>query len=141
MQSRVIPAKLRPGDKIQVVAPSSLFPLTAEMESTIRHRVQDELGLNLTFSEGSSLVPDSLGSTSIKARVADLHQAFSDPTIQGVFTFIGGYNSNELLPYLDWDLFQRFPKVLCGYSDITALRVSLKKLANAFYNSHASGFV
>jgi muramoyltetrapeptide carboxypeptidase len=121
MLSRVIPSKLRPGDTVQVVAPSSLFMLPADMELTIRRRIQDELGLHLTFSVGSSLVPDALGSTSIQARVDDLHRAFSDPQIQGIFTFIGGYNSNELLPYLDWELFRRFPKVLCGYSDITAL--------------------
>ncbi|MFI6792971.1 LD-carboxypeptidase [Nonomuraea sp. NPDC050383] len=39
-----------------------------------------------------------------------------------VLTVIGGYNSNELLPFLDWELIRAHPKILCGYSDITALQ-------------------
>lgn len=35
---------------------------------------------------------------------------------------IGGFNSNELLPHLDWDLIAAHPKVFCSYSDITALQ-------------------
>ncbi|MDO8444395.1 MAG: LD-carboxypeptidase, partial [bacterium] len=34
---------------------------------------------------------------------------------------IGGYNSNQLLRHIDWDLIKKNPKVFCGYSDITAL--------------------
>ena len=38
-----------------------------------------------------------------------------------VITVIGGFNSNQLLRYLDYDLIKKNPKILCGYSDITAL--------------------
>jgi len=54
--------------------------------------------------------------------VADLHAAFADPEVAAVLTVIGGYNSNELLPHLDWDLIAANPKVFCGFSDITALQ-------------------
>ena len=37
----------------------------------------------------------------------------------GILTALGGFNSNELLPHLDWDLTAQNPKVFCGYSDIT----------------------
>ena len=50
-----------------------------------------------------------------------MHEAFADPQVAGILTVIGGYNSNELLPFLDWDLIAANPKILCGYSDITAL--------------------
>ena len=49
------------------------------------------------------------------------HQT-ADPDVAAVLTVIGGFNSNELLPYLDWDLIAANPKVLCGFSDITALQ-------------------
>lgn len=39
----------------------------------------------------------------------------------GVLTVIGGFNSNQLLRYTDWSIIQQNPKILCGYSDITAL--------------------
>lgn len=121
MQSRMISPKLRPGDTVCVVAPASLFELTPDKPAIIAERIEGELGLRLTFSEGCSLSRDVLGSTPIEARVADLHRAFLDPDVAGLLTFIGGYNSNELLPYLNWELFRRHPKVLCGFSDITAL--------------------
>ena len=54
-------------------------------------------------------------------RVADIHEAFADKNVKAVFTIIGGANSNQLLPYLDYDLIKANPKVFCGFSDITAL--------------------
>ncbi|MFV8214705.1 S66 family peptidase, partial [Streptococcus pluranimalium] len=61
------------------------------------------------------------GSASIESRVADLHAAFKDQTVDGILATIGGFNSNELLPYLDYALIARHPKVICGYSDTTAV--------------------
>ncbi len=54
-------------------------------------------------------------------RVADLHEAFADPEIEGVFCTRGGWGSAELLPLLDADLVRANPKVFCGYSDHTSL--------------------
>jgi muramoyltetrapeptide carboxypeptidase LdcA involved in peptidoglycan recycling len=79
------------------------------------------MGLTLTFGEHVD-EDDGFRSASIEHRVADLHAAFADPDVAGILTVIGGYNSNELLPYLDFDLIAANPKVLCGYSDITALQ-------------------
>ena len=45
--------------------------------------------------------------------------------MNGILTVIGGFNSNELLPYLDWDLIGGNAKVFCGYSDITALQIAI----------------
>ena len=38
-----------------------------------------------------------------------------------IITVNGGFNSNQLLRYLDYDLIKANPKIFCGYSDITAL--------------------
>lgn len=79
-----------------------------------------ELGLTLTFGDHVD-EDDRFRSSPIASRVDDLHAAFADPQVDGIITVIGGFNSNELLPYLDWELIGGRPKVLCGYSDITAL--------------------
>lgn len=80
-------------------------------------------GLGLTLTYGAHLgESDDFESSSIPSRIADLHDAFADPAVAGIITAIGGYNSNELLPYLDWDLIRANPKVFCGFSDITALQ-------------------
>jgi muramoyltetrapeptide carboxypeptidase len=54
-------------------------------------------------------------------RVADLHAAFLDNTIDGVFCTRGGWGSAELLPLLDAELVRAHPKVFVGYSDHTSL--------------------
>ena len=51
----------------------------------------------------------------------DIHDAFADRNVKAVFTIIGGANSNQLLPYLDYNLIKANPKIFCGFSDITAL--------------------
>jgi muramoyltetrapeptide carboxypeptidase LdcA involved in peptidoglycan recycling len=79
------------------------------------------MGLTLTFGEHVD-EDDQFRSGSVEHRVADLHAAFADPAVAGILTVIGGFNSNELLPHLDFDLVAAHPKVLCGYSDITALQ-------------------
>jgi muramoyltetrapeptide carboxypeptidase len=54
-------------------------------------------------------------------RVADLHAAFADPSIEGIFCTRGGWGSAELMPLLDAALVQANPKVFVGYSDHTSL--------------------
>jgi muramoyltetrapeptide carboxypeptidase len=54
-------------------------------------------------------------------RADDLNRMFADDRIAGIFCYTGGWGSPRVLPYLDYDLIARKPKVLIGYSDITAL--------------------
>lgn len=74
----------------------------------------------MSFSQ-HYLEHDLLNSASIESRVADLHAAFADDSVDAILATIGGFNCNELLPYLDYELIARHPKVFCGYSDTTAL--------------------
>ncbi len=76
----------------------------------------------LTVTEGKHIRDiDASGSTSIEHRVDDLHAAFSDPKVRALICIRGGWNCNQLLPFLDYDLIKSHPKILCGFSDITAL--------------------
>jgi len=52
-------------------------------------------------------------------RAEDLMNAFKDPTIKGIFTCIGGDESIRMLPYIDFDVIRKNPKVFIGYSDTT----------------------
>ena len=75
-----------------------------------------------------------LSSSSIKSRVADLHAAFADDSVDAILATIGGFNSNELLPYIDYDLIAKHPKIICGYSDSTAfLNAIFAKTGNLTY--------
>jgi muramoyltetrapeptide carboxypeptidase len=117
----LFPPKLHAGDEIRVVAPSrSMSIITQETQQNANQRFS-QLGLKLTFGKHIH-ESDDFASTSIEARVDDLHAAFRDQNVKAVFTVIGGFNSNQLLDSLDWELIKMNPKILCGYSDITALQ-------------------
>jgi muramoyltetrapeptide carboxypeptidase LdcA involved in peptidoglycan recycling len=74
----------------------------------------------VTFGEHVELI-DDFASSSVEARLDDLHHAFADPDVDAILTVIGGFNSNQLLNGIDYDAIRSHPKVLCGFSDITAL--------------------
>ena len=121
MPAPVIPPKLRRGDEIRVIAPSrSLSIIPEEQHATSAQRMA-ELGLRVSFGKHVR-ERDEFNSSSVASRVADLHEAFEDPSVRGVLTIIGGFNANQLLRHIDWRLVARHPKVFCGYSDITALQ-------------------
>jgi len=114
------PAKLSQGSGMRVIAPArSLALLSEETQNNANKRIT-EIGLTLSFGEHVR-ERDAFISSSIQSRVADIHAGFLDPSVQYLSTVIGGYNSNQLLSYLDYDLIRTHPKIFCGYSDITAL--------------------
>jgi len=116
----MFPKKLKAGDEVRVIAPAmSLAIISKETREIANKRIED-LGLKLTFSKHVEEM-DDFASSSIELRIEDLHEAFSDKNVKAVFTVIGGFNSNQLLKYIDWDLIKNNPKIISGYSDITAL--------------------
>ena len=58
-------------------------------------------------------------------RAAALHSLFQDPEVEAILAVRGAYGCMEMLPYLDFDLISKYPKPLIGFSDVTALLVTL----------------
>lgn len=116
----VIPSKLKIGDEIRIIAPSRSLSLLKEETLNLAKENLEKKGYKVTFSKKCKEC-DMFMSSSVKSRVEDIHQAFKDKKVKAILTVIGGFNSNELLPYLDYKLIKNNPKILCGYSDITAL--------------------
>lgn len=115
-----IPAKLNEGDLVRVIAPASSLSIISDESKRIAMQNIESLGLKVSFGDNVNEVND-FKSSSIQSRIRDLHDAFSDENVKGIFTAIGGFNSNQLLKYIDWKLIENNPKILCGYSDITVL--------------------
>ncbi len=116
----VFPKKLVKGDFVRVVAPAkSLFVVNKEIVKIAKKRLE-KLGLTITFGK-NVFKSNFFNSSSIKARVEDLIEAFTDKKITAIFAAIGGYNSNQLLDFIDWKIIKNNPKIFCGFSDITAL--------------------
>lgn len=113
--------KLKKGDHIRVVSPSSSIEHIGGFDANVRAKEKlEELGFDVSFSS-NYFEHDLFDSASIASRVEDLHEAFLDSSVDAVLATIGGFNCNELLPYLDYDLIAQNPKIFCGYSDTTAL--------------------
>lgn len=114
------PNKLQPGDGIRIIAPSRSMSILSDEVKSIANRKLSAFGFKVTFGRHVDEV-DITVSPSIESRIEDLHDAFRDKNVKGILTVIGGFNCNQLLDYIDWDLIKNNPKVFCGYSDITAL--------------------
>ncbi len=121
----ISPRRLRAGDQVRVVAPSRSRAMVTEHDNSalIAERFA-AMGLGLSFGAHVD-ERDRRDSSPVASRVEDLHAAFADDSVAAVLSVIGGFNSNELLPYLDWDLIGAHPKIFCGFSDVTALQIAI----------------
>lgn len=117
----IFPKKLKVGDQIRILSPSqSLVVISQGLRALANERLH-RLGLKITFGQHVE-ENDPFSSATVASRVEDLHNAFLDPNVKGILTAIGGHNSNTILAELDYKLIRSHPKILCGYSDITALQ-------------------
>lgn len=119
--NKIIPSKLKSGDEIRVIAPVRSLSIISKDQRVISIKNFQKLGLNVTFGKHVE-EKDEFVSSSIESRLEDLHDAFKDKNVKGIFTVIGGFNSNQLLKFIDYTLIKNNPKILCGYSDVTALQ-------------------
>lgn len=120
----MLPNRLAPGDEIRVIAPSTSMALVKGKQVEFAIERLTRLGFQVTFGKNVE-DHDEFYSTSIEQRIEDLHDAFQSSKVKGILTALGGYNSNQLLKYIDYDLIKKNPKVFCGYSDITALQAAI----------------
>lgn len=116
----MIASKLKLGGEVRVIAPSR--NLTEVWQDAHHHAVDfwSKEGFKLTFSKNCREI-GKFHSSSIKSRVEDIHEAFRDPNVKAIISGLGGFNANQLLRRLDYDLIAEHPKIICGFSDITAL--------------------
>jgi len=137
----IYPKKLKPGDEIRVIAPSRSMAIITEESKSIANKRFKELGLKVSFGKHIYEI-DDFNSSSVASRLDDLHAAFADPNVKGILTVIGGFNSNQLLQEIDWELIRGNPKVFCGFSDITVLNNSILAKAGlvTYSGAHYSTF-
>lgn len=120
------PPALKPGDTVSCITPST-FVVNPETRLQAE-RIVTALGLKPKFSENAGKRWGYLGG-SVEERVADLHAAFRDKETKAVFCVRGGYGAAMLLDRIDFNLIRRNPKILLGYSDITALHLGIHQTA------------
>lgn len=118
----VKPPRLKPGDTVGLVIPSSAQwdPMAVDilLDSLKVLGVKGKLGQHVFDRRGYFAGRD-------EDRAKDLNAMFADPEVDAIHCIRGGWGAARLLPLLDWDTIARHPKILVGYSDITALLLSL----------------
>jgi len=116
------PPRLKPGDVVGLINPAG-----ATYEEVDLQIVEETLGaLGLRCRRGVHIL-DRYGYLAGKDedRAADVNGMFADDAVQAVLTVRGGWGCSRILPLLNYDTIRKRPKILCGYSDITALLVAV----------------
>jgi muramoyltetrapeptide carboxypeptidase len=118
------PRALPAGARLGVFTPSFPGPALYPERFARGLRALEEMGFEvLSPPAASGLAGYASGSAVDRARA--LMALFIDDRVDGIICSLGGYNSNAILPYLDYETIARHPKVFAGYSDATALLVGL----------------
>lgn len=117
---------LKPGDGIAIVAPASTPP-RAPMERAVTRL--ESLGYRVkTYRD--LFEPEGYLAGSDSVRAAELNHAFADQEVAMVLAARGGYGVSRLLDQIDYAQVQQTPKIVAGYSDISALHSALQRECN-----------
>ena len=108
---KIIPEKLKKGDEIRIIAPSRSMSLLSDETISIATKRLEDLGFKVTFGKNVGMsINDVYCCGTIEERIEDLHEAFSDKNVKAILTVIGGFNVNQILDYIDYDLIKNNPK-------------------------------
>ncbi|MBG9719869.1 S66 peptidase family protein [Bacillus mycoides] len=120
----ILPKALKYGDTIGIYSPSSPVTYTSSKRFERAKLYLEQKGFHIL--EGSLTGQyDYYRSGSIKERAEELNDLIRNPNVSCIMSTIGGLNSNSLLPYIDYETFQKNPKIMIGYSDTTALLLGI----------------
>ncbi len=108
---------MRPGDRVALVAPASPLP-----DDEIANALENvrALGCTPVLGEHARARTGYLAGND-EQRAADFNAALYDPQIRAIFALRGGYGVMRILDLIDYDAVRNDPKIVLGYSDMTAL--------------------
>jgi muramoyltetrapeptide carboxypeptidase len=112
------PRRLRTGATVALVSPGS--PVAENFGVPLARESFEAMGLRVRLGDS---VRERRGyfAGDDRARADDLNAMFADPAVDAVFALRGGWGTARILPMVDFGAIRRNPKVLVGYSDVTAL--------------------
>ncbi len=117
----IFPKSLKAGDTIGVCAPSGSFdiPVFQRGLDTIR-----DMGMEVYVPDGIYLKKRYLAGDDIN-RAEIINNLFKDKTVKAILCARGGFGAMRVLPFLDYEKIRNNPKIFVGFSDITAILVTL----------------
>lgn len=122
-KGRIFPKKLKKGDTVGLIAPG--YSLS---EKALENAMSNVRAMGFKPYHTSRIIGHhGYFSNTDKMRAEDVHEMFLDPEVDGIFCARGGYGCTRILDLINYDFIAQNPKILVGFSDITAL-------ANAIHN-------
>lgn len=116
--------KLNKGDTIAVFSPSS--PATVYAKKRYERAKEFIKSKGFRVKEGKLTgKSDGYRSGTIKERAEEFNELLYDSEVKCIISAIGGMNSNSILPYIDYAYFKENPKIIIGYSDVTAILLAI----------------
>ena len=135
----IIPQRLNAGDKVATVSLSwggAGEPRLRARYEQGKKQLEETFGVQV-IEMANTLKGEEFIYNNPKARVEDLHQAFSDPSIKAVIACIGGSDSVRLIDKVDYNLLRKNPKIFMGYSDSVVTNFICLKAGLRAYNGPA----
>ena len=118
------PPRLKRGDTIAFYSPSSPATVFAPKRFERAKAYLEGKGFRLLAGDLTGK-QDHYRSGTIVQRADELNDLIRNPEVRCIMSTIGGMNSNSLLPYIDYDALIDDPKILIGYSDVTAILLAV----------------
>lgn len=124
-ESPIFPSRLKEGDVVGVISPSSPVMSWENLEKGMD--ALRKLGLRPKLAPNARKGHKNYMAGTDEERISDFHAMFADPEVKGIFCTGGGHTAMHLLPLIDWELILRNPKIFVGYSDVTSLLLAIRK--------------
>ena len=122
-QSKIIkPKRLIAGDTIGLVCPAA--PAYSKEQVQVVVESMEALGFKVKLGKNLWKRYGYLAGTD-EERASDVNEMFANSSVKGILCVHGGWGCARILPLLDYDSIRRNPKVIVGYSDVTALLLGI----------------
>lgn len=123
---KILPSKLTADKKIGIIAPAD--PVGSVCSKYVIRRGYKYLkdrGFSVVEGESVKKITKKHVAGSVQLRAADIHNFIKRNDVGCIMAFWGGFNTNQLLDQLDYNLIKNNPKIIIGYSDVTALTTAI----------------
>jgi muramoyltetrapeptide carboxypeptidase len=131
------PQALKKGDIIGLIAPASAPLAQDKIDKGAAYF--EHLGYQVKLGAHVRAVRGYLAGTD-EERADDINAMFADKSVKAIFAVRGGYGTPRLLHMLDYALIKKNPKIVVGYSDLTALQLAIfKKTGLVTFSGPMSG--
>jgi muramoyltetrapeptide carboxypeptidase len=119
------PPRLAPGDTIGLIAPAGVISQETA-ERSVAH--VEALGFRVRLGAHLTAVHGNYAGLWAQ-RMIDFNAMFRDPQVKAIWAIRGGSGALQLLPHIDYQMIRANPKILIGYSDLTALHLAIARHA------------